>query len=53
MGDADAILSRISTFRAVGVSKFVLRPIAASDDDMMEQSLRLNREVISLAERLA
>ena len=31
---------------AVGASKFVLRPLATDDDDMIEQTRRLNYEVI-------
>jgi len=52
VGDAEAILGRITAFREQGISKFVLRPIAASDDEMVEQSLRLSREVIPLAQEM-
>ncbi len=46
VGGADDILARIEEFAAVGVSKFVLRPIAHGDDDMMEQTALLVREVL-------
>jgi probable F420-dependent oxidoreductase len=45
-GDADAVLARIDEFRAVGVTKFVLRPIAHGDDDVLEQTRRLVEEVL-------
>lgn len=45
-GDAAAILERIDAYRRVGVSKFVLIPIASGDDDLMEQSRRLIGEVL-------
>ena len=50
VGDAETIVGRIAAFRDQGISKFVLRPIAASDDDMVEQSLRLSREVVPLTQ---
>jgi probable F420-dependent oxidoreductase len=46
VGGAKEILERIEEFAATGVSKFVLRPIARGDDDMMEQTERLIREVL-------
>jgi len=49
-GDADAILHRIGEYRSAGVSKFVLIPIASSDDDLMEQSRRLIEEVLPRAQ---
>jgi len=52
VGGADTILERIAAFRDQGISKFVLRPIADSDDEMLGQSMRLSREVIPLVERL-
>ena len=45
-GDASAVLTRIDEYRRVGVSKFVLIPIASSDDDLMEQTRRLVAEVL-------
>ena len=46
VGGAKEILARIDEFAATGISKFVLRPIARGDDDMMEQTDRLVREVL-------
>ena len=46
VGGAAEILARIDEFKAVGVSKFVLRPIAVGDDDVREQTERLVREVL-------
>jgi probable F420-dependent oxidoreductase len=46
VGGAAEILARIEEFAAVGISKFVLRPIARGDADMMEQTERLIREVL-------
>ncbi len=46
VGGAAEILARVEEFAAIGVSKFVLRPIARGDDDMMEQTDRLMREVL-------
>jgi probable F420-dependent oxidoreductase len=49
-GDAGAILRRIEQYRAAGVSKFVLIPIAQGDEELMEQSRRLIEEVLPAAE---
>jgi alkanesulfonate monooxygenase SsuD/methylene tetrahydromethanopterin reductase-like flavin-dependent oxidoreductase (luciferase family) len=46
VGDAAAIIQLIRVLRSVGVSKFVLRPISTSDDDMIDQTCRLAEEVI-------
>jgi alkanesulfonate monooxygenase SsuD/methylene tetrahydromethanopterin reductase-like flavin-dependent oxidoreductase (luciferase family) len=46
VGGAREILARLEEFKATGVSKFVLRPIARGDDDMLEQTERLVREVL-------
>ena len=46
VGGAADILRRIDEFKAVGVSKFVLRPIAAGDADVMAQTERLVAEVL-------
>src|SRR5215470_4459693 len=46
VGGTREILARIEEFKATGVSKFVLRPIARGDDDMLEQTERLIREVL-------
>ena len=46
VGDAAAILARIEEYAAAGVSKFVMRPIAESDDDLLEQTRRLAETVL-------
>lgn len=46
IGDAAEMIRLIRDFQAVGVSKFILRPLATSDDDMLDQTRRLSREVI-------
>jgi probable F420-dependent oxidoreductase len=45
-GGAQDILARIDEYVAVGVSKFVLRPIALREADVMDQTARLIAEVI-------
>ena len=46
VGDAAAIRSRLAEYEAAGASKFVLRPIAEGDDDVMTQTQRLVEEVL-------
>ncbi len=46
VGGAKEILARIEEFKAAGVSKFVLRPIARGDQEVMEQTERLIGEVL-------
>jgi probable F420-dependent oxidoreductase len=46
VGGAADILARIEEFKGAGVSKFVLRPIAAGDAEMRAQTERLIREVL-------
>ena len=46
VGGAGDILARIDEFVRAGVSKFVLRPIAFGDADVMDQTERLIAEVI-------
>jgi probable F420-dependent oxidoreductase len=48
IGDAAAIVDKIGEFVAAGVSKFILRPAAKGDDDMMTQTRRLIDEVLPL-----
>lgn len=50
-GTADDMVARIDEFRAVGVTKFVLRPIALGDDDVLEQTRRLVAEVLPRVHR--
>jgi probable F420-dependent oxidoreductase len=53
VGGAEQVIELVQSLRAAGVSKFVLRPIATSDADMLEQSRRLDSEVIPLVHELA
>jgi probable F420-dependent oxidoreductase len=46
VGDAAAIVSRAREYRDAGISKFVLRPIASTDAEWMEQTQRLVEEVL-------
>jgi probable F420-dependent oxidoreductase len=48
MGDADVILKRLNDYVAAGASKFILRPIADGDADMLAQTRRLVEEVLPL-----
>lgn len=48
VGDADEILERVNEYRAAGVSKFIMRPMARGDDAIMYQSQRLFDEVLPL-----
>src|SRR5947207_6004104 len=49
IGDAEAIVTRIAEYVAGGVSKFILRPAAKGDDEVMAQTRRLIEEVLPLA----
>lgn len=51
-GDAEAIANRVQEYIDAGISKFVLRPIADSDEDLLEQTRRLSDEVIPRFARL-
>lgn len=46
IGDAEAILERIAAYVAAGVSKFILRPAARGDEEMLSQTRRLIEEVL-------
>ncbi len=48
VGDAAAIAARAAEYVDAGISKFVLRPVAESDEGWMEQTRRLIEEVIPL-----
>ena len=49
IGDASAILSRIAAYVDAGISKFILRPAARGDEEMLGQTRRLIEEVLPLA----
>lgn len=49
VGKADDVLARIAEYRDVGISKFVLIPLADGDQDLLEQTRRLCAEVLPVA----
>jgi len=46
IGDADTILERIAQYVAAGVSKFILRPLGGSGEEVLAQTRRLIEEVL-------
>jgi probable F420-dependent oxidoreductase len=48
IGDAEAVVERIAAYVAAGISKFILRPAARGDDEMLSQTRRLIEEVLPL-----
>jgi alkanesulfonate monooxygenase SsuD/methylene tetrahydromethanopterin reductase-like flavin-dependent oxidoreductase (luciferase family) len=46
IGDAEVILQRLLAYVEAGASKFILRPIADGDVDMLAQTKRLIEEVL-------
>jgi len=46
VGDAQDIIRRIREYVDAGISKFILRPIGATDDDLINQTRLLAEEVI-------
>jgi probable F420-dependent oxidoreductase len=46
IGDAEAIVERIAAYVAGGVSKFILRPAARGDEEMLSQTRQLIDEVM-------
>jgi alkanesulfonate monooxygenase SsuD/methylene tetrahydromethanopterin reductase-like flavin-dependent oxidoreductase (luciferase family) len=46
VGGTDEVMSLLSDFRAAGIHKFILRPIAADSADLMNQTRRLIDEVL-------
>lgn len=49
VGDAATIQARIADYVAAGASKFVLRPIADGEEEIMTQTQRLIEEVLPVA----
>jgi len=45
VGDADDIMARIRAYVDAGVSKFVLRPMGATDQEVFEQTRLLVEEI--------
>lgn len=52
VGDGDDIMAHIAEYLAAGVSKFILRPIGAGDDDTLAQTRRLIEEILPAVARL-
>jgi len=48
IGEAGAIVERIAAYVAAGISKFILRPAARGDEEMLGQTRRLIEEVLPL-----
>jgi probable F420-dependent oxidoreductase len=48
IGDAAAVVERIAAYVVAGVSKFILRPAAHGDEDMLAQTRRLIDDVLPL-----
>jgi probable F420-dependent oxidoreductase len=46
VGDAEDVMRLIEVYRGAGLSKFVLRPLAANEAEMLEQTRRLDAEVL-------
>jgi hypothetical protein len=46
IGDAEVILRRLAEYVDAGASKFILRPIADGDAEMLAQTKRLVEEVL-------
>ncbi|WP_178133830.1 LLM class flavin-dependent oxidoreductase [Vineibacter terrae] len=46
IGGADAILERIAEYVDAGLSKFILRPVGTSEDDMIAQTRQLIESVL-------
>jgi probable F420-dependent oxidoreductase len=48
IGDAGAVVDRIAAYVAAGISKFILRPAARGDEEMLSQTRRLIEEVLPM-----
>ena len=46
IGDAGTILERIAQYVSAGASKFILRPVGGSGDEVLTQTRRLIDEVL-------
>jgi len=53
VGGKDEVIELATKLRGAGVSKFVLRPLASSDDEMVDQSRRMADEVIPTVHKMA
>jgi probable F420-dependent oxidoreductase len=52
VGGKDEVIQLCEVLRSVGISKFVLRPIAASDEEMLEQSRLVAEQVIPTVHKI-
>lgn len=50
VGDAEVILERVAEYVAVGVEKFILRPVGPNGDDVIAQTRMLIEKVLPLVE---
>ncbi|MCC5871320.1 MAG: LLM class flavin-dependent oxidoreductase [Gammaproteobacteria bacterium] len=46
IGDSEVIIERIRAYHAAGAHKFILRPMAADTDDMIDQTRQLIEQVL-------
>jgi probable F420-dependent oxidoreductase len=46
IGDANLIMARVAEFVEAGASKFILRPVAQGDEQMLDQTRRLVEEIL-------
>ena len=46
VGDASVIVGRIAEYVAVGVSKFILRPVGGSGEEVLSQTRQLIEQVL-------
>jgi probable F420-dependent oxidoreductase len=53
VGGAQAVIDLATAFRAAGVSKFVLRPIAGDEPDVLEQCRRLVNEALPVVHAMS
>ncbi len=53
VGEAPAIVERIERFVAAGAQKFILRPLATGDEEMLSQTRHLIAEVLPVLPRVA
>ena len=51
VGGAQDILDRLAAYWEAGISKFVLRPVARGDADMLQQTRLLAEQVLPEVER--
>jgi hypothetical protein len=52
VGGAEEVIQLCEVLHAVGVSKFVLRPMASTDEEMLEQSRMVVEQVIPYVHKL-